>query len=158
MPMELDRKALRARVRERMREAQPPFWLVTLAFLLMTTGLSTAGKLSGAAYIALPPGPEDTIPMFLALLIGLLTVVFQFGYQNWALDLYRGREPGYGALLDGFSIAGRILVMEAFVLLCTLGWTFLYSIPVTLVFLLFACPSPPFAAQSSPCSRCRLDM
>ena len=135
MPMELDRKALRARVRERMREAQPPFWLVTLAFLLMTTGLSTAGKLSGAAYIALPPGPEDTIPMFLALLIGLLTVVFQFGYQNWALDLYRGREPGYGALLDGFSIAGRLVLMEVYIAVYTTLWALAVMLPACLVII-----------------------
>ena len=135
MPMELDRKALKARVRERMREAQPPFWLVTVAFLLMTTGVSTAGKLSGAAYIALPPGPEDTIPMFLALLIGLLTVVFQFGYQNWALDLYRGREPGYGALLDGFSIAGRLVLMEVYIAVYTTLWALAVMLPACLVII-----------------------
>ena len=143
MPMELDRRELKAQARARMRASEPPFWLVTLVFLLLTTGVSTAADLSGAAYIALPPAGGDTLPVFLSLRILLDTTVMNFGYRLWALKLFRQQNPGFNTLIDGFSIAGRILVMEAFVLLCTLGWTFLYSIPVTLVFLLFAFWAPP---------------
>ena len=71
----------------------------------------------------------------LALLIGLLTVVFQFGYQNWALDLYRGREPGYGALLDGFSIAGRLVLMEVYIAVYTTLWALAVMLPACLVII-----------------------
>ena len=38
MPMELNRRELKAQARERMRETHPPFWLLTLVYLLLTTG------------------------------------------------------------------------------------------------------------------------
>ena len=41
MPMELNRRELKAQAREQMRETRPPFWLVTLVYLLLTTGVST---------------------------------------------------------------------------------------------------------------------
>ena len=49
MPMELNRRELKAQARERMRETRPPFWLLTLVYILLTTGVSTLADLTGAA-------------------------------------------------------------------------------------------------------------
>lgn len=38
--MEIDRKELKRRARADMGAAQPPFWAVLLAYLLLTTGVS----------------------------------------------------------------------------------------------------------------------
>ena len=122
MPMELDRRELKRQARARVRAADPPFWLLTLVFLLLTTGVSSAANWSGAAYLSLPPGPGDTVPLFLALLILLYTTVLGFGYQLWALDTFRQRGAGFGTLIDGFSMARRVLLMELNIFLCTLCW------------------------------------
>ena len=34
-----------------------------------------------------------------------------------------------GSLMDGFSVAGRVIMLELSILLRTMGWTFLLSIP-----------------------------
>lgn len=125
MPMELNRRELKAR--ERMRVTRPPFWLVTLVYLLLTTGVSTLADLTGAAQLTFPPSSGDTLPLFLYLLILLYTTVMNFGYQIWALRVYRRQQVGYGTLIDGFSMAGRVLLMELYIFGCTLCWTLAFG-------------------------------
>ncbi len=127
MPMELNRRELKAQARERMRETRPPFWLVTLVYLLLTTGVSTLADLTGAAQLTFPPSSGDTLPLFLYLLILLYTTVMNFGYQIWALRVYRRQQAGYGTLIDGFSMAGRVLLMELYIFGCTLCWALAFG-------------------------------
>ena len=60
MPMELNRRELKAQARERMRETRPPFWLVTLVYLLLTNTMLARGvalepkKVSGGAAAGSP--------------------------------------------------------------------------------------------------------
>ena len=133
MSMELNRRELKSRARERIRETQPPFWLVTLVFLLLTTGVSTVTSLTDTAYISLSPGPGDTMPLFLSLLITLLATVLSFGYQLWALKVYRRQDPGYSTLIDGFSMAGRIILMKVYIWLCEMAWIILLTIPAAIL-------------------------
>ena len=136
MPMELNRRELKARARERMRETRPPFWLVTLVYLLLTTGVSTLADLTGAAQLTFPPSSGDTLPLFLYLLILLYTTVMNFGYQIWALRVYRRQQAGYGTLIDGFSMAGRVLLMELYIFGCTLCWALAFGTAGGLALLL----------------------
>lgn len=136
MPMELNRRELKAQARERMRETRPPFWLLTLVYLLLTTGVSTLADLTGAAQFTFPPSSGDTLPLFLYLLILLYTTVMNFGYQIWALRVYRRQEAGYGTLIDGFSMAGRVLLMELYIFGCTLCWALAFGTAGGLALLL----------------------
>ena len=136
MPMELNRRELKAQARERMRETHPPFWLLTLVYLLLTTGVSTLADLTGAAQFTFPPSSGDTLPLFLYLLILLYTTVMNFGYQIWALRVYRRQETGYGTLIDGFSMAGRVLLMELYIFGCTLCWALAFGTAGGLALLL----------------------
>ena len=136
MPMELNRRELKAQARERMRETRPPCWLVTLVDLLLTTGVSTRADLTGAAQFTFPPSSGDTLPLFLYLLILLYTTVMNFGYQIWALRVYRRQETGYGTLIDGFSMAGRVLLMELYIFGCTLCWALAFGTAGGLALLL----------------------
>ena len=127
MPMELNRRELKAQARERMRETSPPFWLLTLVYLLLTTGVSTLADLTGAAQFTFPPSSGDTLPLFLYLLILLYTTVMSFGYQIWSLRVCRRQEAGYSALIDGFSMAGRVLLMELYIFGCMLCWALAFG-------------------------------
>ena len=122
MPMEIDRKQLKRQAREAMLLTQPKFWFVTFVYLLMTTGLSTAANFS-----------EGTLGLFLTFAITLYSWVVGFSYRLWALWTARRLDPGLGSLLEGFSVAGRVIVLELSILVRTLGWTFLLSIPVGLL-------------------------
>lgn len=120
--MEIDRKQLKQQAREAMLLTQPKFWFVTFVYLLMTTGLSTAANFS-----------EGTLGLFLTFAITLYSWVVGFSYRLWALWTARRLDPGLGSLLEGFSVAGRVIVLELSILVRTLGWTFLLSIPVGLL-------------------------
>lgn len=141
-PMELNRRELKARARERMGEAHPPFWLITLVYLLLTTGVSAAVDLAGLSDLS----HGGMLPLFLTLLIALYSAVMNFGYQLWALRVYRGQEAGYGTLIDGFSIAGRVLLMELNILACTLCWALLFGMLAAVLIFAFALLLPPFLA------------
>ena len=56
MPMEVNRRELKARARERIRASHPAFWKVTLVYLLLTSGVAAVADLAGAARIG-SPGP-----------------------------------------------------------------------------------------------------
>lgn len=143
MPMELNRRELKARAREQMRETRPPFWLLTLVYLLLTTGVSTLADLTGAAQWSFPPSGGDTLPLFLYLLILLYTTVMNFGYQIWALRVCRRQPVGYGTLIDGFSMAGRVLLMELYLFGCALCWALLFGIGGTVVLFFLLTWAPP---------------
>ena len=139
MPMELNRRELKARARERMRETRPPFWLITLVYLLLTTGVSTAADLLGANDLS----HGGIFPLFLTVLIALYSTVMSFGYQLWALKVYRRQQVGYGTLIDGFSMAGRVLPMELSIVARTVCWALLFSVLLTILMVLVIW-LPPF--------------
>ena len=138
MPMEVNRRELMARARERIRASHPAFWKVTLVYLLLTSGVAAVADLAGAARIGLPPVHLDTFALFLALLVTLYTMVMGLGYQWWALRTYRQQSAGYSTLIDGFSMAGRVILMNVIIFFSTMGWAMVFALPFSLVLLLLS--------------------
>lgn len=130
--MEIDRKELKRQARERMALTDPKFWVVALAYIAMTTGVSWLISF-------LPIHHTQTSLIFFQLLLTLYTTVVQFGLCLWALWTYRQLDPGVNSLMQGFSVAGRVLLMELGIFLRTMGWYFLVtvalSVPFTIVFV-----------------------
>lgn len=127
--MELDRAELKRRARERMALTDPKFWIVALAYLAMTTGVSWL--------VSLIPIPGEGTELFFQLLLMLYTTVVQFGLCLWALWTYRRLDPDVNALMQGFSVAGRVVLMELGINIRVMGWLFLASFFLTTpVFLL----------------------
>lgn len=118
MPMEIDRKQIKQQAKEAMLLSKPSFWVVTFVYLLMTTGLSTAANFS-----------DGMMGLFLSAAITMYSWVVGFSYHLWALWTARRLEPGLGSLLEGFSVAGRVVLLEISILGRIFGWTFLLSIP-----------------------------
>lgn len=124
--MEIDRKELKRLAREAMKQASPPFWAVTLVYLLLTTGVTLVSD-------ALIPRPETdlgSLALFATILISLYSVVLDFGYDLWSLWTSRRMEPGLGSLFQGFEVAGRVVLMQILIFVRLLGWCFLLTIPV----------------------------
>ena len=133
--MKIDRRALKDRAREAMRRTNPSFWAVALLYLLLTTGVQSALSLLASVL----PGGSSWV--FLNVLFFLYSMVLQFGLRLWALWAWRKQDPGAGSLIQGFSIPGRVVVMELLILLRILGWTIGFAILLS-PFLMLLTASP----------------
>ena len=133
--MDIDRNRLKRQAREAMGLPRPRFWAVTLAYICMTAGVSILCSL-----IPLPAG-SDSLPgtavIFLSLLVALYGTVVDFGYTLWALWTDRRLNPGLGSLMQGFSVAGRVILMRLSILLRQVGANAL-AVLVMLPLLLFS--------------------
>lgn len=129
MPMEIDRGQIKAQARQAMSLTRPSFWIVTLVYILMTTGISSLANFT-----------TGTLGLFLSFAVTMYCWVVGFSYRLWAIWTARRLDPDLGSLLEGFSVAGRVIMMELSILARVFGWTFLLAIPVGL--LIVGIPSP----------------
>lgn len=132
MPMEIDRAMLKQRAKQSMSLSNPSIWVVTLVYVLMTTGVSTLSSFA-----------TGSLGMFLTIAVTMYTWVVGFSYRLWALWTCRRLEPGLGSLMEGFSVAGRVILMEVGVLGRIVGWTVLLSVGAAV--LILALPVPLMA-------------
>ncbi len=137
--MKFDYKQIKASARESMSLTSPKFWVVALVYILMTTGVSVA-----VSVILIPPLSNDTMssstPIFFNILFSLYACVVSFGYHLWSLWSHRRLNPGLGTLCQGFSISGRVILMNLFIFLRGFGWILLGFIGA---FPLLSIPSVP---------------
>ena len=130
--MEIDRKELKRQAREAMKLTDPSFWLVTLVYILMTTGLSILVNNVLTINIF---GSLGLFSVFLTFFIALYSWVVRFGFDLWSLWTWRKLNPGMGSLLQGFTVTGRVIIMNLLIALRTLGWAMLFcllAIPFTI--------------------------
>ena len=126
IPMEIHRKALKDRARQTMRQNVPPAWLVALLFWGLTTGVSTISDLAGfTTSLAASSSGVQFFPLFFTLLLTLYSVVMNFGYEIWCLRAWRRDEADFATLIDGFGMAGQVLLMEIQIFLRLFGWCLL---------------------------------
>lgn len=134
MPMEIHRKALKERARQVMRQNVPPAWLVALLFWALTTGVSTVADLAGfTTSIVSSTQAIQFFPLFFSLLLIMYSLVMDFGYKIWCLRAWRREEANYGTLIDGFGMAGRVLLMEIHIFLRLFAWCLVPVIPATVL-------------------------
>lgn len=69
------------------------------------------------------------VSLFVSILLFLYTVVMDYGYSSYALDLYRGKQPGYRAPFSRFDIGGKIILLELIMFACVYLWSILFLIP-----------------------------
>lgn len=143
--LELNRKELKRKAREQMKKATPHFWLFTLVYLLLTMGPSLVADVTGVSTITLDHG-IPFLPLFLSLLLILYQMVMKFGYTWWALKSYRGEQGDFGCLIDGFSMAFQVILLEIMVFLRAILWTLLGCVPATIIATVCILLLPPWAA------------
>lgn len=136
----INRKDLKRQAREAMRLTTPKFWVVCLVYILLTTGVDGLLHLFSS-----PLGLEETafsfFGFFCTVLFTLYSLVIQFGYNLWSLWAYRKLNPGMGSLIQGFSITGRVLVMELLIFLKVFAWVLLLALCINILILFI--PSLP---------------
>ena len=134
IPMEIHRKALKDRAKQTMRQNVPSAWLVALLFWGLTTGVSNLSDLAGfTTNLASSSYGVQFFPLFFTLLLTLYTVVMDFGYKIWCLRAWRRDEANFATLIDGFGMAGQVLMMEIHIFVRLFGWCLLPGIPATVI-------------------------
>ena len=152
----VNRKDLKRAARESLRTDRPRVWKVTLVYLLLTSGLfllldlvlggsvaTTRDMLAALftytdpqqlmAVLTTPASPVAVPVFFLQILLRLYAVVLSFGYYSYTLRRSRGEEAGFGDLLGGFGMTGRVILMNLIVLAFSLCWALLVLVPVSLL-------------------------
>ena len=115
--------------------SHPRYWIVTLVYILMTTGVSVLLSL-----IPLPLGQDGqsgTLSLFLSILFSLYTAVLSFGFSLWALWTSRRLDPGLSSLIQGFSVAGRVVFLKVLLFFRLLLWVSLLSLAFSLAAMMF---------------------
>lgn len=134
IPMEIHRKALKDRAKQTMRQNVPSAWLVALLFWGLTTGVSNLSDLAGfTTNLAASSYGVQFFPLFFTLLLTLYSVVMDFGYKIWCLRAWRRDEANFATLIDGFGMAGQVLMMEIHIFVRLFGWCLLPGIPATVI-------------------------
>lgn len=123
-------RELKSQARGAMGAAIPPALVITLAYLALTDLLSqlvgqfvpdpldqflmasSAGDMDLAVGYILAGGG---LGVFLSVVLLLYRTVMRFGYTLWSLRCIRGQACGFATLVEGFSLVGRILLMELLV-------------------------------------------
>lgn len=134
IPMEIHRKALKDRAKQTMRQNVPSAWLVALLFWGLTTGVSNLSDLAGfTTNLAASSYGVQFFPLFFTLLLTLYSVVMDFGYKIWCLRAWRRDEANFATLIDGFGMAGQVLMMEIHIFVRLFGWCLLPMFPAMLI-------------------------
>ena len=163
--MHFDRPTLKREARQAMSAARPRAMLITLLYLLLTTGLSIP-----AGFVATNPAALlseltrqglssynalhimfrniGSTGLFLHILITLFSMIVQFGYQQWALNVSRMRSADISDLVCGFSMVGRILLLNILLFLYRLALTIVFTMVAQLAALPFLW-SPPLSSATS---------
>ncbi len=150
--MKIDRKALKsaARLALRRHTGQSP-WQVTALYLLLTGGLllvlglvadDPISRLTWLLQKGIEPGQAlglavstvGTVGLFAHILLLLFRLVLDLGYRSWGMQVSRGERTDASALMDGFALVGRVLLLNAAVTLLSLCWYVVIFLPlITLV-------------------------
>lgn len=103
--MDLNLKELKSEARRSMRLVSPDYRLVSVCYLLLTTGVTLLFNL-------VAPTGEGTFALFLSIALSLYSVIIEFGYILWSLWAHRRLDPGVDSLIQGFSVTGRVIYLQ----------------------------------------------
>ncbi len=145
--MYFDRIASKQAAKELIRTHRPSPVLVTLVFILLTSGVvSLVGLVAPnpfeQALTYIQEGYDvysvfsyvfsqvsAPIGIFLGVLINFYTIVMGFGYSKYCLRLTRGEQAGYSTLIEGFNVAGRVILTSLLMSVFITLWSMLFVIP-----------------------------
>ena len=74
----------------------------------------------------LMPSP---INWFITILVWLISIVLAAGFSTYCLAIRRGKEMPLTTLFDGFSIAGKVILLEIVASIFIFLWSLLFIIP-----------------------------
>lgn len=120
-PQHIDRRQLKAEMKETVRTAQVSAKAMTALYLGLTLMLSLLNYVGGSR--------EGIVSLFLSILVQLLSTVLSAGFILYCMAILRGERAEFLYLFDGFSLAGKIICLEIVKLAYIILWGMLFIIP-----------------------------
>ena len=115
----IDRRALKARTRDLLRDAQVPPRSITALYLALLLAMNLADSFTGTGLPA----------TFIFLLITLLSMVLEAGFVLYCMAIRRGERAEILTLFDGFSFAGKVVALGLLRTALIYLWSLLFLIP-----------------------------
>lgn len=117
----VDRKYLKAQMRELLSSAQVSPKAMAALYLLLSMAIGFLADLAGMA-----GGPLGT---FAGILSNLLDMVLAAGFVLYCMAIRRSERAEYLTLFDGFSFVGKIILLNILIYLFVFLWSMLFVIP-----------------------------
>ena len=140
-----DRAALKMEAKGIVKSARVSACLFTLLFLAISwllSGISEYVSLDAerAYYLSVASGVDlsflalhrtfsPVLVTFVSIMVGLLNVLLNAGYARYHLGIRRGEEMPYETLFDGFSFAGKLILLSIVQYIFIFLWSLLFVIP-----------------------------
>ena len=125
--MLLDRVSIKSEAKDIVKNASVSAYLFTLLFLALSwllAGMSDYVSLNeetvyniyyatgvDLSFLVLHRAFPALLVTFITILAALLGVLLEIGYISYHLGIRRGREMPYLTLFDGFSFAGKVILL-----------------------------------------------
>lgn len=149
--MSLDRKQIKAEAKQRLSTAKVNPYGFTLIYMLIGVvlgGLSLyaavprlvvsvtqmqqlnpAFSVQIPAYLTNLPALPSGIAGFVSVLVGLVAILLEAGVVLYHLGVWRGEEKPFSTLFEGFTIAGKVIVLSILEVVFIWLWSLLFLIP-----------------------------
>ena len=141
----LDRVQLKLEAREVVRSAKVSAYLFTLLALVLTLILNGASDYMtmddmwaydyslrtglDLSFLALHPSYPTILVLFVSVVVSLTGTVLGAGEVLYHLGVRRGEEMPYTTLFDGFSFAGKIILLAIVQYIFIFLWSLLFIVP-----------------------------
>lgn len=74
-------------------------------------------------------GPQAMVGLLVALIIAFYSMVVDFGYCGYTLEIMRGQGGGYGDMFSRFYMAGKIILLQVLKFVFIYLWSLLFVFP-----------------------------
>lgn len=118
----IDRKRLKADMKQLLRTAQVSAKAMTGLYLLLIMGLDLADVTAGGMGSGL-------LGTFVTVLTGLVAMVLSAGFVLYCMAVRRGQRAEYLTLFDGFSFVGKVIGLNIVIGIFTFLWSLLLVVP-----------------------------
>ena len=122
MAREIDRRQLKAEMKELLRSAQVSPRGMTCLYLALVLVLNLADSFMGL----MNPGLLGT---FISILTTLAEWILAAGFALYCMDIRRRERSEYAVLFDGFSFTGKIIALNIVINLFVFLWSMLFVVP-----------------------------
>ncbi len=122
----IDRRRLKAEVRELLRAAQVSPKGMAALYMGLTAVLSMLDYLAGGGSAVVD---RNLVGIFVYVLTMLLTAVLGAGFSLYCMAVRRGERAEYLTLFDGFSFVGKLIALTVVESLFIILWSMLFVIP-----------------------------
>ena len=135
--MIIDRPQAKQAAKNCMRTARVSPYQIALIFILINFVMSAFAQymlqIFGIPYYldyayASVMGPS-ALNIFIYVMVELISILLSAGFTTYCLAVRRGLEMPVSTLFDGFSIAGKIILLEIVMSIFIFLWSLLFIIP-----------------------------